>query len=374
MKKFKYIIEGIVSPSSAVPGGPPGGPPNGPPSGPPSGPPNGPPNGPPSGPPNGPPGGPPSGPPNGPPVSGIPSPDGIPINDMLPDGEKIKPLPGSDVAGDEQTDKESETEVKRKAHEHEQEVEAGKSGKSTTKLAQMNIPEADYETILQDMFGSFAPRGSRTYNRGHRGNPSRMAMGSGVIPGMVSGKPVLGNIVVAVDTSGSITGTNPPMLETFLGAIFRITGEHEESLGTIRIIFYSDNVWHYIDYDAQAESKDPESIVDTVRKAIETGQSGGNDWGTVMKGMFGSGFKDKVNNEKVDFNNLEPTMEEFDGFIFLTDCVEANYKNSILPEAPTVFLIPTGGHDQNSESLPFLRWAKKKDSTIEFYSINLFKK
>ena len=365
MKKFRYIIEGIVSPSSAVLGGPDDGEGQSVSPGKPS----------PPGPPGGPPGKPgPPGPPSGPPGSPGEAPEGVPLNDMLPDGKTIKPLPGSDVAGDEDTDKESEGDIKRKAHEHQQEVEAGKSGKTATKLGSMNIPNADYETILQDMFGSFQPRGGRSYSQAHRGNPTRLSMGSGMIPGKVSGKPALGNIVVAIDTSGSITGTNPPMLETFLGAIFRITEEHEESLGTIRIVFYSDDVWHYIDYDAQGESKDPEGIVKTVQKAIETGQSGGNDWGNVMKGMFGSGFRDMVNNEKVDFNDLEPTMEEFDGFIFLTDCVEANFKNSILPEAPTVFLIPTGGHDQYSESLSFVRWAKQKDSSVEFYSINLAKK
>jgi len=356
MKKFKFIFEGIVSPSNVTPAGGngegEGGKPNegeGP--------------------------GKPSegeGPGKpGKPVAGDPGKGKLPINDMIPEGKQApKGLPGSDASGDEKTDKETEQELKRKAHTHQKEVEAGQSGKATTKLGEVHIPDADYETILQDMLGSFQPRGGRSYTQGHRGNPTRLAMGSGIIPGRVRGKPTVGNVLIGIDTSGSITEA---MLETYLGAITRVAEEHQDSLGTIRIVLYSAPVWHYIDFNPQSSTKDPAVMIQDIKSAIESGYSGGNDWSQTMKGLYGSGFKDMVTGERVNFNDTDPTIEQFNGFIFLTDCIEGNFENSSLPEGPTVFLIPTGGHDHDSESLPFVQWAKEADPSVEFYTINLAK-
>ena len=363
MKKFKFIIEGVVSPGNAILGGGSSGEGEGPPSKGKGTPGEG----------KGTPGEGKGTPGEG---KGTPAPLGkgnLPVNDMK-EGPVSKGLPGSDVPNDEKTDKESESEIMRKAHDHVKQVEAEKQGnKAVTSLGETQIPEADWRSILQDMLGSFQPRGNRSYTKSHRGNASRLSMGSSAIPGHITGTPTVGNIVIGIDTSGSITAGQPPMLETFMGAIVSIAEEHQDSLGIIRIVFYSGDVWHYIDFDPSGGDKDPTSMIETVKPTIETGYSGGNDWGATMEGMFEGGFKDSITNEHVNFDDTSTPMDQFHGFIFLTDCVEGGFKNSYLPDAPTVFLIPTGGHNYDSESLPFVRWALDTGSNVEVYSINLDK-
>jgi len=113
-------------------------------------------------------------------------------------------------------------------------------------------------------------------------------------------------------------------------------------------------------------------MIDIVRPTIETGFSGGNDWGATMKCIFEKGFRDTITSERVDFDDTDMPMDRFHGFIFLTDCIEANFKKSYLPEVETVFLIPTGGTDRSS-SLPFVKWALDNGSDVEFNAINLDK-
>jgi len=232
MKKFKFIIEGVVSPGNDTPAGGSGG-------------------------------GEGKGPPGKPGKGGTPAPGplgkgNLPVNDMK-EGPGPKGLPGSDAPNDEETDKDTEQEIKRKAHDHAREVEAHRNGGiASTKIGDTLIPEADWRAILQDMLGSFQPKGSRSYTKGHRGNPSRLAMGSAPIPGHIPGQPTVGNIVIGIDTSGSITSGQPPMLETFMGAVLKIAEEHQDSLGIIRIVFYSGPVWHYIDFDPSNSAKGPD--------------------------------------------------------------------------------------------------------------------
>jgi len=366
MKKFKFIIEGVVGPGGGLPSGGGGGsgtPGDGPPGTPGGG--KGPPGTPGGG--KGPPGTPGGG--KGPPGT----PGGIiPVNDMH-EGSGAEGLPGSDVPNSGEGDQESEAEIIRKAHEHAEEVRAQReNAKAKTILGDIEIPEADWRSILQDMLGAFKPRDGRSYSKSNRASLNRMRQGSSAVPGKVRGKITLGNLAICVDTSGSITAGNPPMLETFMGAVLSIAEEHRSSLGVIRIIFYSGNVWHYIDFTPSEGNKDPNAMIDIVRPTIETGFSGGNDWGATMKCIFEKGFRDTITSERVDFDDTDMPMDRFHGFIFLTDCIEANFKKSYLPEVETVFLIPTGGTDRSS-SLPFVKWALDTGSNVDFYAINLDK-
>lgn len=364
MKKFKFIVEGVVGPGGGVPSGGSGGG-DGPPGRP----------GRPGRPGDGPPGYP--GRPGGKGPPGYPGNDpyrggDIPDNDMI-EGDGPESLPGSDAPNGKDGDQESETELIRQAHEHVAEVEARKEGgKAKTVLGDIEIPDADWRSILQDMIGAFQPKGGRSYTKYNRASGNRIAQGSAGVPGKVRGKPTLGNLAICIDTSGSITAGHPPMLETFMGAVISIAEEHRTSLGVIRIIFYSGNVWHYIDFTPSEGNKNPDELINIVRSTIESGYSGGNDWGATMKCIFEKGFKDTITGDRVNFDDTDTPMDRFNGFIFLTDCIEGGFKKSYLPDEETVFLIPTGGTDR-TDSLPFVKWALGTGSDVEFYAINLDK-
>ena len=376
MKKFKLVLEGIVSPGNAIPpgsggsckdgnckpgkGGKPGQP--------------------------GQPGQPGK---DGQPVPGAPIPagkpgqpgqpgqqgpptGGPPINDMLPEGKTPTPMDGSEVANTKEKSKSELDEIKRKAHDaHTKQVEAQQDvSKTPTKLSKLDIADANYEVILQDMFGSYAPKGGRSYTRSQRLNAVRGAMGSSPIPGRVPGKPTYGNILIGIDTSGSIT---EDMLSMYVEAVTRIAEEHSDSIAIVRIVLYSGRVHHYIDFDPGEGSKEASQVGEDVRSAISEGYSGGNDWGETMNNIFVDGFKDMSRGVRVNFNDMTPPMEEFNGFIFLTDAIEGGFENSFLPHGPNVFLLPTLGHGEHSYSLNFLEWVKATDPEAEMYTINLAK-
>jgi hypothetical protein len=189
-------------------------------------------------------------------------------------------------------------------------------------------------------------------------------------PHKILGKPTYGNILIGIDTSGSIT---EDMLSMYVEAVTRIAEEHSDSIAIVRIVLYSGKVHHYIDFDPSEGSKEASQVGEDVRSAINEGYSGGNDWDETMKNIFVNGFKDIPRGIRVNFNDMTPPMEEFNGFIFLTDAVEGNFENSFLPQGPNVFLLPTLGHGEHSYSLPFLEWVKSTDPEAEIYTINLAK-
>ena len=297
---------------------------------------------------------------------------GPPVNDMLPDGTSITPLDGSEVINTTESNKSELDEIKRRAHDHHtKQVEAASGLSKTSTRIGMDIPSADFQTILQDMFGSFSAKSAYTWSRGNRRNPVLGAMGSGRRPGKVAGKPDYGNILIGIDTSGSITES---MLSQYVGAVLRIAEEHAESIAIIRIVLYSGPAHHYIDFNPEEGNKEARQVADDVRSAVEAGYSGGNNWDETMNDIFITGFRDEIRGINVNFNDMTPPIEEFNGFVFLTDGIEGGFEKSFLPDGPTVFLVPTLGHSDLSSSLPFFKWVKSTDPEAEIYTINLDKK
>lgn len=220
----------------------------------------------------------------------------------------------------------------------------GKGGSGNAPLVKEIIyDKRNYKEVLKEIFGSTSSTGPRSYTKPIR----RLATQPFPRPGRVA-KPQLGNVILALDTSGSIT---PGMISMFLGNAQRIAEQFKHKGLTIRVVLYIEKVYKVIDF--KPEDTKGTKLAEWLRKNIN--KSGGNYFPDVMKSI----------NSMVD-------LKKFKGIVYLTDGFEVIDKGFTLPPMKNIFLIdgPVGESYGNSDFLSYVQKQNPGGKKVDIYQIN----
>ena len=234
--------------------------------------------------------------------------------------------------------------AKKEMEKQEAQREEG-SGK-TAKVGEFDIDKRNYRDVLKEIMGTPVNTGSRSYTKPIR----RFATQRYAKPGKVS-QPEMGNVILALDTSGSITRS---MIAKFIGAAQNIGENYKRNNLKIRVVLYIEKVYKYVDFkpDQVRGAKLAKWLMDN----IDT--SGGNYFSQVMRDMHS--MKD---------------LNTFKGIIYLTDGFEYwdKAKGFDLPPMKNIFLIsgPIGENFGNTEFLKYVGDKRPGGKTVDIYSVNL---
>jgi predicted metal-dependent peptidase len=276
-------------------------------------------------------------------------PDGTPEpQDEMVDGDEIgeeEVQEGSDEKNTKDTQLGDPSDMTKRAQQAmDKEAEKGEKGGKSPLINSVEFDRRDYKSVLKEVIGTPVRSGARSYVRPVR----RTAALQYPAPGRVT-KPELGNIILALDTSGSIT---PGMLSKFIGNAQKISEQFKHQKFTIRIVLYIERVYKVKDF-SPSEAKG-EKLSQWLMQNIN--MTGGNYFPAVA-----------------DYLNNMPDIKNFKGILYLTDGFEYFDRPFTLPPMKNIFLItgPVGDNYGNTNFLQTVQKQTPDGKKVDIYQVNI---
>ena len=268
-----------------------------------------------------------------------------PFDEMTDEGTVLTGLEGSDIPNTDNTKMQDIATIDRKAREETAKITQGTRGKSVDVLPvdDYTLVDKNYRQALTDMMSQAVNSTSRTYF-----NPTRRSVTQQYTqPGPIK-KLDLGNIIVALDTSGSIT---KQIITKFIGTVQDIATKNFKGNNLlIRVILYTEEIYKTVDFK-------PDDIKGTRLASwlmTNIDKSGGNYFPTVMKQL-----------------HLMKDLPKFKGIIYLTDGYEVFNPGFVLPEMKNVFLIAGPVTAGNKPFIKYVEAQRRGGFKTDVWSVHL---
>jgi len=259
--------------------------------------------------------------------------------DVPSDKDVYKPNDDKDpTTGNQLTDEEKAAKQKSEIAQIAEEIKSHKTsaGNSQTPRSidfnKLISPKVNWKELLKNFIG-------KSKTKRYKANiPSRRAMAAGYFAPALRdniSQDVVDNLVIAVDTSGSIP---PKVVHTFIGTVLNINRQFK---ATIRVLFYNDSVYAELIINNR---KTDMQIKNELAKIKFT--SGGNNEPCIkqylIKNKITPRTDERLNKSLSDWFRVR--YKKIEGFLLFTD--GAIHHQPDFPQATNyLFLLTTGGSD-----------------------------